>query len=385
MSSHSILSASGAERWSRCPISVMGRDARVTSEAAAEGTALHSVSEMILGGGVEPELGSMLDAEGFKFEYNDDRKRAVGIYVDFVRSLPWVGGFQIEQRVKYGSFLGAPDELAYGTADVFGFTRDADGDVLRVIDAKFGRRPVSSQNNMQAALYAAGVLQALDPVVLPREYRVEVTIVQPRLGVPVNWSTTVGEIEDMVATLKPAAQAAVKFFKKEEVSGFAENPGEHCRYCSRKSECKTFQAQLVEASTPGKTVEWNPTLFALRDAIRGYLDDMEELALDLIQQGNKLPGVKVVRGRAGNLKLAVVDTVIRERAKQLGVEGMVVRTEEVWATPAKIRDALRKAGATPEEINKYFESPEGKLTVVSADDPRQEVDLSHGFQAVARL
>jgi hypothetical protein len=183
-----------------------------TSEAAAEGTCLHAVSETVLRGGAYPEIGSTVSADGFDFEYDESRHRDTAAYVDYVRSLPWVNGYHVEARVHYGRMLGTPHNLTFGTADCYGFTEDLDGRVLRIVDAKFGRKPVNPERNKQAALYGAGVLESLYPLLLPRNTRVVFTIYQPRLShKPFNWETTVAWIEDTAMEMRPAAAAAVAF------------------------------------------------------------------------------------------------------------------------------------------------------------------------------
>lgn len=391
MSDHSLLSASAAERWTQCPISVTATDESRTSEAAAEGTALHGVSETVLRGGAYPEIGTQLEADGFTFEYTDDRHRDVSAYVDYVRSLPWVGPYSVEQRIHYGRALGTPHNLSFGTSDCFGFVEDADGRRLVVIDAKFGRKPVNPKGNPQAALYASGVLEGLLPLLLPRNFPVQITIFQPRLSHrPFSWTTSVGWIEDTVRAMQPAAQAAVRFkqgtFTPEDVLAFPELPGAHCLYCRRKPGCKTFQQEMSKLAQPGLTVTWNPVVFAMRDAIKEYIGGLEQLALDEAMRGNKLSGTKLVRGRAGHAKLIETEDKVRSKAKELGIESQVVKMEEVWATASKIRDAFKRVGMSKEDIGKYILQPEGKLQIADADDPRAEVDLTVGqdFTGVAR-
>lgn len=391
MSDHSVLSASAADRWVQCPISVTATDESRTSEAAAEGTAAHAVAEQVLRGGAYPEIGSELSADGFTFEYTEDRHKDVSAYVGYVRSLPWAGPYSVEQRIHYGKALGTPHNLSFGTSDCFGFTQDADGQMLVVCDLKFGRKAVSPKENPQAALYAGGVLESLLPLQLPRNFPIKIVIFQPRLSYkPFSWTTTVGWVEDTLRAMQPAAQAAVRFKQgthtPEDALLFPELPGDHCRYCRRKPSCKTFQAELHKIAQPGATVSWNPAVFAMRDAIKGYLDDLEQLALDAALKGNKLPGTKLVKGRAGNPKLIETNDNVRAKAKKLGIETQIVKLEEVWATPAKIRDAFKRAGLPEAELKTIILKPEGKMQIADANDPRPEVDLSVGqdFSGVAR-
>lgn len=392
MSEHSVLSASAASRWASCPISVLGTEGSKSNEAAAEGTAMHTLAEVVLRGGAWPALGTKLAAvEGFEFELTEERLNSVRLYTDYVQSLPWMAPYSVEGRMHYGRALDTPHNLTFGTADVFGFTEDAGGVALRIIDAKFGRKAVVSAENLQGALYANGVLETLLPLRLPRSHAVVIVIMQPRTSSrPQEWHTTVGWLEDKAQEMRPAAQAAIRFHAgtqtAADLTSFPELPGKHCTYCKRRADCKSFTDKVKSLATPGKAVEWNPTVFAMTDAIKGYLDDLNAMVLDEAAQGRRLPGSKVVRGKRGAAVLRVPDTVIRERAIGLGIESLVVRQQEVWSTPAKIRDAFKKAGVPEEERNGYFDSPEGKLVATLESDPREEAIVESGnvFDAVAR-
>lgn len=391
MSDHSLLSASSAERWVQCPISLTATDESRTSEAAAEGTAAHAVAESALRGSPYPAIGSTISADGFNFEYTEDRHQDVAAYVDYVRSLPWVAGYNVEARVHYGRALATPHNQSFGTADCYGFTEDLEGRVLRVIDLKYGRKPVNPERNAQAALYGAGVLESLLPLYLPRNHRVIFTIYQPRLSHrPFNWETTVGWINDTVHAMRDAAAAGVAFAAgtptAEQVALFPEHTGKHCHYCRRKSKCGTFQRELARIAQPGQTVVWSPVIFEMRDAIKGYLTDMEQMALDEAIRGNALPGTKLVRGRAGNAQLVAEQPVVLAKAKELGVQ--VVETKEVWLTASKIRDTFKRVGMKPAELANFVASPEGKLQIAEVSDPRDAVAVAtadvNSFSAVAR-
>lgn len=391
MSDHSLLSASAADRWTKCPISLTATDESRTSEAAAEGTVLHGISESVLRGAVYPAVGSTHSADGFDFEYTEDRHADVQAYVDYVRSLPWVGSYNVEARIHYGRTLGTPHNLTFGTADCYGFTEDLEGRVLRIIDLKMGRKPVNPDRNPQAILYAAGVLESLHPILLPRAFPVEITIFQPRLSrKPFTWATTVGYVEDAAAAMRPAAQAGVRFANKtplpEDVSLWPELPGSHCHYCRRKNQCGEFQRSLMVIAQPGATVTWNPVVFAMRDSIKTYIDELEQLAYDEAMLGNALAGTKLVKGRAGHAKLIATEAAVEAKAESLGIKAAVVEVKKVFATPSKIRDAFKKAGVDAETLKAFIHQPEAKLQIADAADPRPAATVAteNSFVGVAR-
>lgn len=213
MSEHSLLSASASERWLACPISVTGPESQ-SGEAAAEGTLGHTLAEDALRNHkAYPVAGTQFTVEGYTFEISDGFINDVNAYVQHVLNTPWVGAYTPEGRVNYSRSLAAPYNMAFGTADCWGFSQDAAGRCLEVKDLKMGRVPVNPERNSQMTLYAAGVLDGMYPhLVLPRDHLVRFTIFQPRLSHrPFQWVTTVGWIEDAVQAMRPAAAGALAY------------------------------------------------------------------------------------------------------------------------------------------------------------------------------
>lgn len=379
MSEHSLLSASASDRWSACPISVLGPDSK-SGEAAAEGTLGHTIAEAALRGDPYPIVGAEFTVEGYTFKVSDGFLADVDAYVQHVRNTPWVGSYTPEGKVNYSRSLGAPYNTAFGTADCWGFSQDASGRYLEVKDLKMGRNPVSPERNSQMALYAAGVLDGMYPYVqLPRDHKVRLTIFQPRLSHrPFQWVTTVAWIEEQSLYLRPAAHAALAYkagtATQDTWEKFPELPGDHCRYCTRKTKCQAFQAKLRVAAQPNAPVAWDAQLYAMSDAIKDYLKEMEQMAFDAAMAGNPFAGTKLVKGRAGNPALQIPQSQVREIAQKLGIEEAVVKLEEVWATPAKIRDAFKRHGMQPAELVQIVKSPEAAPQLALASDPRPEVN-----------
>jgi hypothetical protein len=387
---HSLFSASSADRWSVCPSSLKA-DAETqdrSSKAAAEGTVAHAIAANILEGRAEPEVGTVIEEDHHKIEYSEDMQNDVWAYVKYVQGLPWVGGYAVESRVYYNRSLAVARNLAFGTCDVRGWTQDAEGTMLEIVDLKFGRKAVKAVGNPQMSLYAVGVIEdmAYGGMPLPRDQRVRMTIYQPRVSYkPITWETTVGRVEDFALSLRPAALAAKAYLTQTDTeqtrTDFPELPGKHCLYCERKAKCEAFNRVVTGVTHEGKTVVWNPTLFKLKDAITGYLDELESLALDAALAGAPLEGTKLVKGRAGKSELLLPEAEIRAKATTLGIEDKVVQLKEVWLTPAKIRDAFKKAGMPTSEVQTIVRTPEGKPCITTDDDPREAYVSSdtHGF------
>jgi hypothetical protein len=380
MSEHSILSASASDRWAACPISVLGPPSQSGPAAAAEGTLGHTIAEAALRGEPYPATGEVFTVEGHTFEVNDSFITDIAAYVQHVRNTPWLRAYTPEGKVNYSRALGVPYNTAFGTADCWGFSQDATGRYLEIMDLKMGRNAVNPERNPQMALYAAGVLDGMHPyLVLPQDHKVRLTIFQPRLSHrPFQWVTTVGWVEAHALYLRPAAHAALAYKQgtanMETWAQFPEALGDHCRYCTRKPQCRAFQDKLRKAATAVGAFEWDAQIFAMSDAIKNYLKDMEQLAFDAAMAGKPYPGTKLVKGRAGNPVLQIPKEQVRAVAKAMGIEEVVVRSEEVWATPAKIRDGFKRHGMPPAELVRIVQSPEGAPQLALAADPRPEVN-----------
>ena len=392
MSGHALLSASGAERWELCPISVTGRDDDSSGRAAAEGTLAHKISEDVLSGKPWPAIGSKHNVEGHDFVIDQAFLTDANAYVQYVATRPWTqGGYTVENRVNYANALQVPHNYAWGTSDCIGMQYDNEGWLLEVIDLKFGRALVSPDRNPQGLLYAQGAISMHDATMpLPDTMRVRITIFQPRLRrAPYSWDTTVGEVRRLVALMRPAAGAAVRMSRGEATAEdnfqFPETPGDHCKYCRRKKECASFRKHMIVAGTQ-KTIHFDTTLYAMRSAIRSYLEQMEEDALREAVQGRPPVGTKLVAGKKANPQLRVPIESVYATAQQAGIGDKVRKQGFIDSTPAAIRDAFLARGFTKEQVAQFISQEEGKPILVDATDPRAPLNVGagSGFTGVAR-
>ena len=183
-SGHALLGPSKAERWIACPASIAmekGCPEPPESPWATEGTAAHEIAAhklaRITGQISQRAYTGRVNKTARAFDLTDeqrgDMERHADAYAWHIRG--WLdergtGAVLIEQRVDPG----VPD--GSGTADAIVLC----GDVLHVIDYKYGRSVVEVEGNPQLKLYALGALESFD--LLGEIVEFHATIYQPRAG-----------------------------------------------------------------------------------------------------------------------------------------------------------------------------------------------------------
>lgn len=156
MTMHSILSPSGAERWSGCTGSLAACkdivEVRTGNTAAALGSAKHALSERCLKNGTEASAeaaacGFKIEADGTTFTIDEEFIGHVQMYVDVINKEP--GQKMFEVRLDTSEVLGVQGQG--GTSDTV--ILDYERSMLTVVDAKFGWGRVTALNNKQLLIY----------------------------------------------------------------------------------------------------------------------------------------------------------------------------------------------------------------------------------------
>lgn len=301
--SHALLSPSAAHRWLNCTAAPKYEQQfpDSTSEYAAEGTLAHSVAELrVTKYAVSPMSSRSYNIRLNKLKkdplWQDEMLDHTETYLDYIKSivlryntLPYVA---VERKLDMGLF--APG--SFGTADCI----IAAGDTLFVIDFKYGKGvAVSADHNPQMMMYALGAIQ---------EYRliygitkVCMAIVQPRIN-------NISEFEMPVSELVSWGKEKVTPAATEAVSAGKFKPGEHCRFCRGKMQCKARNAfyaaqHEVMAQHPAPTIKDTISLAELggylpiAKQLKSWADDLLEYALSRCLAGDVVPGWKAVEGR----------------------------------------------------------------------------------------
>jgi CRISPR/Cas system-associated exonuclease Cas4 (RecB family) len=272
---HARLSASRTDRFMSCPGSYRLESLmpyEPAGEAAAIGTAIHELSEIILRGG---EVPAGTDP--------DHLSMAQG-YADFVNTL-------VENPRKKLIEVNL-DEGLKSLHPALGGTADAvlvDGDHLHVVDLKTGRVAVDATDNKQLLTYALGAMRQFKA---PSHITCTMHIFQPRVGHS-KWTVTGQELVEHGERLKAAAELAL--------SGDAPtNPSpDACRYCKAKTICPSMREKVQEVARndfkPDTTV--TPEMLDNAALVAAWADAVQSAAKDQLTNGQAITGWIMRAGR----------------------------------------------------------------------------------------
>jgi len=272
---HARLSASRTDRFMQCPGSYRLESLmpyEPAGEAAAIGTAIHELSEIILRGGsiptgTDPDHLSM--AQG---------------YANFVNTL-------VENPRKKMIEVNL-DEGLQSLHPALGGTADAilvDGDHLHVIDLKTGRVAVDAQDNKQLLTYALGAMRQLKA---PNTIECTMHIFQPRVGHS-KWTVSGNYLELHGRRLLSAAELALSGDAPTRPSPDA------CRYCKAKTICPSMREKVQETARsdfkPDTTV--TPEMLENAALVAAWADAVQSAAKAQITEGKAIQGWTMRAGR----------------------------------------------------------------------------------------
>lgn len=377
---HALLSASSAERWLACPPSARATEhlPDTGSVYTVEGSLAHAIAELKLRKYLlEPmstrtfnaRLKKLKENESYTFDgkptYQEEMLKHTETYLDFVkeatlayREKPYVA---VEKRVDFSHIV--PE--GFGTCDCILIGDDT----MHVIDFKYGKGvPVPAARNPQMMLYALGAINEygfLYPVQI-----VKLSIVQPRLDSISTWSCSTGDLLDWGAnTVKPIAKAAY-----DGLGAF--NPGEHCRFCKLKGNCRarTEEAfKMVPMAAEKSTAELTPEELAkaLENAqfLQDWAKDIQDYALKSLLKGAEIPGWKAVHGRSIR---RFTDTEAAFKAIIGSGIDEAMLYERKPLTLAAVEKMMGKQ-AFADIAGAFVETPPGKPTLAPEDDKRKAI------------
>lgn len=386
---HARLSPSSAHRWLECPGSVT-LEAKysedIVSEFAEYGTAGHTLGEMCLTQELPAKTfkGEILNrSEHFPdgFEVDDEMIDAVQTYIDYCNQLPGDDGHLIEEKVDFSEWV--PE--GFGTADFIKIDDDVLGKrTIQVVDLKMGKGvKVNAENNPQGMLYALGCLDTLvyDPTDVVR-----ISIVQPRLDHISEWDISGIDLIEW-------AEKVVKKKAGEAWAGMMKfSPGEkQCRFCKASATCKALAEKSLQTAmdiftdipTTGDLKQIHTLcnsevaqLLPRLDEISNWIKSLKAFAFEQLEQGFRVEGYKLVRGRAGNRKW-IDEKLVEDRMRSLGFNRKQLY-KEVMITPAVADRMLKAEKISTTQISQLYNQAEGKPTITDSADPREEIVPADG-------
>jgi len=272
---HARLSASRTDRFMQCPGSYRLESLmpwEPAGEAAAIGTAIHELSEIILSGkevptGTDPDHLSMAQS-----------------YADFVNNL-------VENPRKKLIEVNL-DEGLKSLHPALGGTADAvlvDGNHLHVVDLKTGREAVDAQDNKQLLTYALGAMRQFKA---PSSITCTMHIYQPRVGHS-KWTVTGQELVEHGERLKAAAELAL-------TGDAPTNPSpDACRYCKAKTICPSMREKVQTAARSDFMPDMTVTPDMLDDAalVAAWAEMVQSAAKEQLANGKSIQGWTMRMGR----------------------------------------------------------------------------------------
>ncbi|MCL2212845.1 MAG: DUF2800 domain-containing protein, partial [Oscillospiraceae bacterium] len=348
-----------------------------TSEYAEAGTLAHSVCEIKARRKFMGLTSRSATAQLNKLKkdplYDPEMERTSDVYIETLSELsmlsknpPYV---ELETRVDFSEYV--PD--GFGTCDCL----MVGGRELTIVDYKHGKGiPVSAMNNPQLRLYALGAINKLKPFYGDTIQLIRVMIVQPRNQHAESFDTlSIDELLRWGETIKPIAQKAF--------SGFGDFvPGEHCRFCRGKAQCraraeahtaledfKDFVTPKQTESQPASQVLSNDEIGELLVRGKSLVDwykSLEEYAHSAVLGGEKIAGWKLVEGRSVR-SFSDADKALEEVIKAGYDESIVY--ERKPKSLSELEKMMGKA-AFAVTVGDLVIKPPGKPTLVEESDKR---------------
>ena len=410
MSFHAQLSPSKRHRWAFCPGSIREEakypDER-SSAAAIDGTHTHTLLEACIKDNLidaYEKVGLTLKDHDGEFTVTVDRAARVRIALEYIKERVALFNGMVEviaeRRVDPKWFTGR-DDLS-GTVDV----QILANGVLEIIDYKDGMGIVEAEGNLQLEQYAMGKLAEYQlPYNTPDKYpfqTVRMTIVQPKLvlkGMPAvsSWEVPVKYLLDRLSVLTDEAH-------RTDDPEAPLVPGEsQCKFCRAKGSCAALASNVMKEvgimfqpvttqvlDVAQQSADKDPAtmsddqirqIMEAAPLMRQLLEAVEKEALNRMQSGKTITGLKLVNGR-GSRAWALPEEEMAEKLVKMGIPKTAIY-ETKLVSPAKAekltwekRDGT-KVSLTDRQLKRmeqeYVVKMAGKLTVVPESDSRPAV------------
>ena len=241
-----------------------------------------------------------------------------------------------------------------------------------------------ADNNSQAQLYALGALNDFGD--FADIERVDVAIVQPRRDHISEWSISKNDLLLFGDKVSQAAKAALQ-------PDAPRQPGEkQCQWCNAKATCpalKTYTEQTLLAEFDDISPATLPPVDSLTDEqlaqaldakklITGWLDAVEQLVTDKLNNGEQFSGYKLVEGRS--TRQWADEAKAEQTLLQLADADSLYKKSFISVAQAEKLLGKKNAAAMSDLVVK----PRGKPTLAPETDCRKPIgDFSDDFENIA--
>lgn len=397
---HAIASPSGSAMWLACANSLAANIGQLEGDTSAAdlGADKHELMTMCLKrrndfnaydlARANFYLGHTMGEGNVVTEgFADDVQRVVDSVTARIQSYTILGASVetlLDTQVPIANIT--REESASGTLDIALIISMPDGSsILDIIDAKFGYTPVEADNNSQLIMYAYGVLEEFD---IAYDFgQVNLIIEQPSKGTS-EYSTTPGSVKEWGEGIAaPVARKAMRIYEQKIANPETELLLEDykvtekgCKWCKAKTICPAYQVE-IERLTGLEFATANPLAdkFSKLVLVEEWIKAITNKVYSEMLSGNKITGLKLVRGRKGNK--AWKTEAEHELRNLFGEEQLY---EKKLKTPIKLLEIAKKDGIEDKVIELIVRS-EGGLIVVEESDKRPAVkaqSLEDGFEAI---
>ncbi len=370
---HSILAASSCNRWFNCPGSVEAVKKYPNEESiyAAEGTVAHGIAAEILlskkevgYADTEKLIGDTRMQGDYEIEITEEMIDAVWEFVVLVTA-EWEEGceLRIEQRVD----LEEHNAHLYGTADAV-IVKPFEW--IKVIDFKYGAGiKVDAWENPQLMSYLTYVWEREDA-----KYG-EVIICQPRLSDSYDsvsrYRVSHEEYLEFKQKLLTKAKEALKknaprvagpWCKKSFCPAFADCPA--ADKLAHEIVAKDFDDPIAPENLPISKIQM---VLEKADFISAWMNAVHDRAKELMLNGEKIPGFKLVQGY-GHRKWQS-PAAVEEDFAELGEK---LYEKPKLKSPAKLEKIIGK-----EKVADYAYKPETQVKLVPESAKGDPLHIDH--------
>lgn len=384
---HALLSPSSAHRWLNCtPAPRLEATLPERSSAyAQEGTLAHSVCEITAKKKFKKCKAADYTREIKKFKkqelWDDEMLHTAEAYVEHLSERAM--GFENEPYITFEVKVDISDYVpeAFGRCDCVMFG----GHTLVITDYKHGKGvPVDVVENPQMMMYALGALKLYQPLFGNAIEEIEMYVDQPRINAYDGWKITAEELLAWGESIKPKAQMAYMGFGEYKAGGW-------CRFCRACGMCKAQAQQNLSALDDfGATAGVNPDLLTPEQmgqaltkgaCLVEWYKKLQDLSLESILSGTKIPGYKAVEGRS--VRVWTDQDKALETLQENGIERAVIY-DSVPKTLAQLEKVLgaKKFG---ELVGEFVTKPQGRPALAPVEDKRAEFNSAIAdFAGVAK-